>query len=52
MMAATWGCQSVLARAVAGAKTLTVRRSSRLRPMSWLWVVSNGAALAATSAIA
>jgi len=52
MMAATWGCQSVLASACAGANTLTVRRSSRLRPISWLWTVSSGVVVAATSALA
>ncbi len=33
----------------AGSKTVTVRLSSRLRPLSWLWAESSGAAVAAMS---
>ena len=52
MMAATCGCQSVSASACAGSKTVTVRRSSRLRPLSWLWADPSGAVVAETSWIA
>ena len=51
MMAATWGCQSVRASLLAGSKTVTVRRSSRLRPLSRLWADPSDAVLAAISAI-
>ena len=37
MMAAIEECQSVSASLAAGSKTVTVRLSSRLRPLSWLW---------------
>ena len=33
---ATCGCQSLPTNLSAGSKTLTVRRSSRLRPVLWL----------------
>jgi hypothetical protein len=51
MMAATWGCQSVAASFLVGSKTVTVRLSSRLRPLSWLWANPSGAVVAVISAI-
>jgi len=33
----------------AGSKTVTVRRSSRLRPLSWVWADPSGAVVAETS---
>jgi len=49
MMAATWGCQPVSASLSVGSKTVTVRRSSRLRPLSWLHADPSGAVVAETS---
>jgi hypothetical protein len=49
MMAATCGCQSVSASVSVGSKTATVRRSSRLRPVSRLWADPSGAVVAETS---
>ena len=49
MTAATWECQSVSASLSTGSKTLTVRVSSRLRPVSRLWADPSGAAVAAIS---
>src|ERR1700752_4336831 len=49
MMAAMWACQSVSASLSAGSETLTVRVSSRLRPLSRRWADPSGALVAAIS---
>ena len=49
MIAATCGCHSVPASLSAGSKTVTVRRSSRLRPLVRLPTASIGAVVAAIS---
>ena len=54
MTAATCGCPSVSARVSGGSKTVTVRtvtirRSSRLRPVSWAWTDPTGVVVAKTS---
>jgi hypothetical protein len=48
-IAATCGCHSVLASFSAGSKTVTVRRSSRLRPLVRLPTASIGAVVEAIS---
>jgi hypothetical protein len=45
------GCQSLSASLSAGSKTVTVRLSSRLRPLSRLWADPIGAVVAAISSI-
>ncbi len=49
MTAATCGCESVSASLLGGSKTVTVRRSSRLRPLSWLWADPGGVVVVETS---
>jgi len=51
MMVATSGCQSLPTNLSPGSKMLTLRRSSRLRPVSRLWAALIGAAVAAISSI-
>jgi hypothetical protein len=48
-IAATCGCHSVAANFSAGSKTVTVRRSSRFRPLVRLPTASIGAAVVAIS---
>jgi hypothetical protein len=51
MMAAMWGCQSVSASLPIGSKTVTMRLSSRLRPLSRLSADPIGVVVAQVSAI-
>jgi len=51
MMVATSGCQSLPTNLSPGSKMLTLRRSSRLRPVSRLWAALIGAAVAAICSI-